>query len=390
VFFRCHALTDEGLTIVRRHLSLLQELHLDECPNVSSAVLSNVWRDCTRLHSLSVRGCPGATDAFLQCLATTKRSSPACTLRWLDVRQCKNLTSSGISYLANSTVKGMAMQHLAVDDCLGVDNMAFFGFESSPGLRSLTSLSLSGLGIDETAVSWIVRGCGTSLQRLNVARCKALSDFALLLMAPLVSSPVFVKLDLRDCALITDAGVSNLFSLEDEKYQGDAQDDDEEPRTRLTSLNLKNCVNVGDEAMAVVGKYGGSITKLNLKGLRKISDDGVLELAKGCPRLTNVSLSGRNMTAQTFKLLGKMCRSLRVLDVSERKDLESPACFMRLVSTTASGLHPPHPLRRIDLSATNVCAAGVSVLAASCRQLECINLSKVSLKGSILRQALTN
>lgn len=198
---RCHAITDEGLNTIRRHLSLLQEFRLDECHHFSSAVLSKVWKDCKRLHTLSVRGCPGVTDAFLQCIANTQRSSAACTLRWLDVRQCKNLTSSGISYLASSSVKGMAMQHLAVDDCLSVDNMAFFAFETSPGLRSLTLLSLSGLGIDETAVSWIVKGCGSTLQRLNVARCKALSDFALLLMAPLISSPVFVKLNMQDCPL---------------------------------------------------------------------------------------------------------------------------------------------------------------------------------------------
>ncbi|KAG6596036.1 F-box protein containing LRR [Phytophthora cinnamomi] len=390
---RCHAITDEGLNTIRRHLSLLQELYLNECHHFSSAVLSKVWKDCKRLHTLSVRGCPGVTDAFLQCIATTQRSSPACTLRWLDVRQCKNLTSSGISYLASSSVKDMAMHHLAVDDCLSVDNMAFFAFETSSGLRSLTSLSLSGLGIDETAVSWIVKGCGATLQRLNVARCKTLSDFALLLMAPLISSPVFIKLNMQDCRLITDIGIKNLFSIEEEKYQNatlDEDDDDDTPRTRLTSLNLKNCLNIGDDAMILVGKHGGNLVKLDLKGLRKVSDSGVLEIAKGCALLTNISLSGRNITAQTFKLLGKMCRSLRVLDISERHDLETPGCFMNLVSTTARGIRPPYPLRRIDLSGTNVCDTGVSVLAAACHQLECINLSKCAQITDFAAEALAS
>ncbi|KAG7375837.1 hypothetical protein PHYPSEUDO_015136 [Phytophthora pseudosyringae] len=390
---RCHALTDEGLNIIRRHLSLLQELHLNECHHFSSAVLSKVWKDCKRLHSVSVRGCPGVTDAFLQCLANTKRSSAACTLRSLDVRQCKNLTSSGISYLANASVKDMAVHHLALDDCLSVDNMAFFGFGTSPSLRSLTSLSLSGLGIDEAAISWIVEGCGASLQRLDVARSKVLSDFALLLMAPLVSSPAFVKLDMQECPLITDTGIRNLFSLEEDKYRDatlDGNDDDDAPRTRLRSLNLKNCLNVGDDAMVLVGKYGGNLAKLNLKGLRKVSDKGVMEIAKGCPSVTNISLSGRNITAQTFKLLGKMCRNLRALDISERQDLETPACFISLVSTAARGLHPPHPLRKIDLSATNVCDTGVSVLAAACRQLECINLSKCAQITDFATEALAS
>ncbi|KAF4139305.1 IQ calmodulin-binding motif-containing protein [Phytophthora infestans] len=361
----CHALTDAGLNTIRRQLSSLQTLHLDECYHFSSAVLCNVWKDCKRLHSLSVRGCPGVTDAFLQCLATTKRSSEA-TLRSLDVCQCKNLTSSGISYLANSSMKDMKINYLAVDKCLGVDNVAFFGFETSPGLRSLTSLSLSGLGVDETAVSWIVKGCGASLQCLNVARCKVLSDFALLLMAPLISSPRFIKLNLQECPLITNTGIKNLFSLEEEKNQ----DDDEILPTSLAFLNLKNCLNIGDDAMVLIGKYGGNLIKLNLKGLRKVSDRGIMELAKGCPLLKKMSLSGRNITVQTFKLLGKLCRKLQVLDISRRRDLESPACFLHLVSRV-------HPLLRIDLSATNVCDAGVTLLASACRQLENINLSKL-------------
>ncbi|KAK1930832.1 Dynein regulatory complex subunit 6 [Phytophthora citrophthora] len=383
---RCHALTDEGLNTIRRHLSLLQEIYLDECHHFSSAVLNNVWKDCKRLHSLSVRGCPGVTDAFLQCLANTNRPSASCTLRSLDVRQCKNLTSSGISYLANSTVKGMKMQYLAVDDCLSVDNMAFFGFENSPGLHSLTSLSLSGIKIDETAISWIIKGCG-ALQNLNVARCTELSDFALLLMAPLISSPVFARLDMQGCPLISDTGIKNLFSLEEEKIR---DDEDDTPQTNLTTLNLKNCLNIGDSAMVAIGKYGGNLVKLNLKGLRKVSDQGIMEIAKGCPLLTNISLSGRNITAQTFKLLGKMCRKLQILDISERQDLETPVCFVHLVSSTASGFHLPHPLRRVDLSASNICDTGVSIIATACRQLESINLSKCTQITDFAAEALAS
>ncbi|KAL3660391.1 hypothetical protein V7S43_014544 [Phytophthora oleae] len=278
----------------------------------------------------------------------------------------------------------MEMHYLALDDCLSVDNMAFFGFENSSGLHSLTLLSLSGIRIDETAISWIVKGCG-ALQSLNVARCTELSNFALLLMAPLISSPVFAKLDMQGCPLISDTGIKNLFSLEEEKLK---DEDDDTPQTGLTTLNLKNCLNVGDGAMTVIGKYGGNLVKLNLKGLRKVSDQGVMEIAKGCPSLTNISLSGRNITSQTFKLLGKMCRKLQILDISERQDLETPVCFMHLLSTTASGFHLPHPLRRIDLSASNVCDTGVSVIAAACRQLESINLSKCAQITDFAAEAL--
>ncbi|KAG2521102.1 hypothetical protein JM16_006444 [Phytophthora kernoviae] len=280
---RCHALTDDGLTSIRRHLGLLQELRLDDCHHFSSSVLCKVWKDCTRLHSLSVRGCP-------------------------DVRQCKNLTSSGILYLASSSIKDMSVQYLAVDDCLSVDNMAFFGFETSTGLRSLASLSLCGLGIDETAISWIVKGCGGSLQHLNVARCKTLSDFALLLMAPLISSPVFVKLSMEDCPLITDTGVSVLAAA----------------CPQLESINLSKCPQITDfatEALAsccfqlrvlVLANTRGitditltalaftkiSLEVLDLSGNTRVTDEGILALCTGCQQIQELRLKGCDRLSQ--------------------------------------------------------------------------------------------
>ncbi|RLN62451.1 hypothetical protein BBJ28_00005405 [Nothophytophthora sp. Chile5] len=287
--------------------------------------------------------------------------------------------------------------------------MAFFGFETSLGLRSLTSLNLSGLSIDETAISWIVKGCGGALQCLNLSRCKTLSDFALVLLAPLLSSPVFGKLNMQDCSLITDAGIKNLFSLEEEKRQDVNwvdDDGDEASGSHLVSLKLKNCAKIGDDAMVLVGKYGGSLTKLSLKGLRKVSDRGMMEIAKGCPSLSNLSLSGRHITAQTFKLLGKMCRKLHTLDISERQDLETPECFMHLctkitdIATEALAVNcfqlqvlllsntrgitditlmafarTKTPLRVIDLAGnTSVTDAGVLALCTSCQLIQGLRL----------------
>ncbi|GMF47894.1 unnamed protein product [Phytophthora fragariaefolia] len=344
----CHAVTDEGLNTIRRHLSLLQELRLDECHHFSSVVLSKVWKDCKQLHTLSVRGCPGVTDAFLQCVANTHRSSAAYTLRSLDVRQCKNLTSSGISYLASSSIKYMAMHNLAVDDCLSVDNRAFFAFETSLGLRSLRSLSLSGLGIDETAISWIIKGCGASLQRLDVARSKSLSDFALLLMAPLILSPLFVKLNMRECPLITDMGIKNLFSLEVEMLMNTNFDDDDDdtPRIRLASLNLSNCPNIGDESMALVGKHCGNLVKLNLKGLRKVSDSG-------CGQITDFGIEA--LASRNFQLKVLLLANTR--GISDRT--LTALAFTKI------------PLEIIDLSGnTRITDEGLLALCTNCQQIQ--------------------
>lgn len=278
-------------------------------------------------------------------------------------------------------MKDLAVVSLSVGDCLDVDNMAFFGFETSLGLRSLRILNLSGLHIDETAVSWIIKGCHASLERLNLARCKTITDFALLLLAPLVKPTAgkLTHLNLKECSLLTDAGIQNLFSLaEDERVKceinGDV--DDEANGTKLLALNLKNCPQIGDEAMQIIGRHCPQLVKLNLKGLRKLSDQGVMDIGKGCPNITSLKLSGRYVSTQSFQLLGKIFRSLEALDASERMDLDSPLCIMHL---TTSRSNMRMSLKRINLSATNVCDVGVSMIAVNCRQLQWLNLSKVSL-----------
>lgn len=285
----------------------------------------------------------------------------------------------------------------SIGDCLDVGNMAFFGFESSAGFRNVKVLNLCGLHVDETAISWIVKGC-QALERLDLSRCKSLTDFALLILAPMISSDVLGDLSLKECPLLTDMGIRNLFTAQEEKSSErgasvERGDDDERGGTALTVLNLKGCAQLGDESMHIVGRYCPKLVKLNLKGLRKISDDGVMQIGKGCPLVASIKLSGRHISTQSFQLLGKLFRKLDAVDISGRSDLETPLSIMHL---TASRSTMQHSLKQINLSATNVCDVGVSMIAVNCRQLEWINLSKASTKctvvgvgGDVLMRQLT-
>lgn len=395
---RCASLTDDSLTALRRHLSRrLQELRIDECRRFTSDVMCQLWKDCNQLHSLSASGCPGVTDRFLQCIASSPRASPECRVNALNIRQCKNVTSSGIAYLAAANAQHVALEHLRCGDCMGIESMAFFGFEDSGALRcSLTTLDLRGLdaGIDETAISWIAKGCAAApnFARLNLSRCGQVTDFTLLLLAPVVASPSFQKLDLQECVRITDRGIQDLFSaaLVTSSSGGTVNSDDDEdasPPVQLRSLNLRNCVKVGDAAMDAIGAHCPRLVKLNPKGLRKVSDRGVMSIAKGCPNIAKLVLSGRYITTQTFTVLGKMCRKLETLDVSECGDLDTPSCFMYMTSTPTCGrsaFRTPYTnlLRCIDMSTTNCCDVGVSMIAVACRKLEWISLSKVRRVGA--------
>lgn len=368
----CHRLTDDGLSTLRRHCTALQALSCNDCRHFSSLALCQVWKECTHLHTLAACRCPGVTDRFLHCLATTARTS-AGTLQSLDIRHCQNITSTGIASLASSLVIPSTTFHLAIDDCLRVQNVAFFEFATSSSLCALQSLSLQGLAIDETAIYWIVQGC-RGLQRLDVKRCTLLSDVALQAMAPLIASPVFLDLTLSKCPLVTDRGIQKLFSLAEKNIMAS---DDDGPHISLTTLNLKHCGNIGDDAMVCVGQYAQNLEKLHLQGLKRVSDKGLVAIAKGCPSLRTLSLSGRHITLQTFRILGALCRKLHDVRLSDRHDLESPACWRHLFATAS---RPFHPLQRIDLSATDICDAGVHVLARACQhQLTSLTLSKVPL-----------
>lgn len=380
---RCSQLTDESLTIIRRQLSMLQELHVDECRHFTSTVLVQLWTDCTRLHTLTARGCPGVTDAVLQCIAKARRYSAAFSLQLLDVRQCKHVTSSGVSALAMTANKDMrGVQSLLLGDCLDVDNMAFFGFETSRSLGGLRYLNLCGLRIDETAVSWIAKGC-RQLARVNLSRCSTLSDFALLQLAAIVRLPGFTYLNLRECGAITDAGIENLFAEADDQEDGEEDDDEMHGgvlrvgATQLQVLNLKHCVQLSDASLQIIGRRCPQLLKLHLKAVRKISDQGVLSIAKACPSLLSISLSGRHITLQSCKLLGKLCRNLQRIDLSDRLDLQSPGCIASLTNAMRiTSAVPSSFLRKVDLSGTNVCDEGVALLAANARELEWLNLSK--------------
>lgn len=394
---RCAAVTDESVTAARRFLSRkLEELRIDECRRITGDIMIQLWRDCDRLHVLSAAGCPGMTDRFLQTLASTPRAAPEYRVKSVDIRRCRNVTSSGIAHLAAASAQHVALEYLRIGDCKGIDPMAFFGFEDSTALvHSLTTLDLRGLpsGINETAISWIAKGCGAAphFARLILARCSQISDFALLLLAPVITSPNFWKLDLQECTRITDRGIHDLFSTARARAACDStadspdSEDNEEgfaQSIELRSLNLRNCTAIGDSALDCIGSHCPHLLKLNLKGLRKVSDCGVMSIAKGCPRLEKLTISGRYITTQTFKVLGKMCRKLETLDVSERGDLDTPECFLYFTSTPTCGrsaFHTPETsfLRRIDLSTTNCCDVGVSLIAVACRKLEWINLSKV-------------
>ncbi|DAZ97117.1 TPA: hypothetical protein N0F65_010440 [Lagenidium giganteum] len=354
---RCHALTDESLTTIRRHCSLLNELHVSDCRHLTTDVLCQTWKDCTRLHTLTARGCPGVTDKLLQCIATTKRTSPEFTLRALDVSHCKFVTSSGISYIATATLKDMHVVSLSLSHCLDVDNMAFFGFEASAGLASLVTLDLRALHINETAISWIVKGCMT-LRSLSLAHCLQINDFCLLLLQPLVARGL-QHLNLKACDQVSDKGIQHLLAVaQEQQHERNHGDLDDDPFSfELITLNLKDCCLVGDDALHAIGQTCGQLRKLNLKGLRRVSDSGITSIGKGCEVLEQIKLSGRFITEHTYRVLGKMCRRLRAVDTAERLDLDF-ACIRQLTATCPL-------LQKLNLHSSALCDVGVAIIACA-------------------------
>lgn len=84
----------------------------------------------------------------------------------------------------------------------------------------------------------------------------------------------------------------------------------------LTSLDLSQCDNVTDEAMAMLSLETPGLRALNVLGCRDITNDGVRRLARGCVCLTSLCLGWCDLSDNALLVLSKQCTLLEQLDVS--------------------------------------------------------------------------
>jgi len=99
------------------------------------------------------------------------------------------------------------------------------------------------------------------------------------------------RLNMRDCLLITDEGISSVLSH----------------CPNLEELNLQGVTDLTDQAFIAPHL---KLQNLDLSDAQKITDQGVERLTALCPNLSTLSLNGKKLTDQGLQAIGRSCRHL--------------------------------------------------------------------------------
>lgn len=200
-------------------LPALRKLELNWCTGLMPASLAPL-ADLTGLTHLDISGCPEAvTDGSMRHLAGMRNS-----LEWLSVQSCPLLSSSGLawlrtccrlSYLDLSGTRVVNLVHLSGCTSLlrlrlaGCEHLADGALHSLAGLLALTDLDLRGSRhlMTATLLEDLARLPG--LRKLDMEGSEDLTDAELDSLTHLTG---LTHLNISDCALLTQTGISQLTS----------------------------------------------------------------------------------------------------------------------------------------------------------------------------------
>uniref|UniRef100_A0A094ZGI4 F-box/LRR-repeat protein 2 n=1 Tax=Schistosoma haematobium TaxID=6185 RepID=A0A094ZGI4_SCHHA len=273
---------DRGLTAIARGCKNLQRFRAIGCQEITSRGVEQLARHCHGLLLLNLNYCgQGVTDEAMVHL------SIGCPdLRVLAVSHC-SITDQGLRAIAGTLSPAAAAAIVGQATSTSQQNgipLILPVVTSNGSVNNQDASSPNGnvnnhgdrdnnrrqKTDDSNKITLIPVGC-VSLTTLEVARCSAITDIGLSAIARLE------KLDLEDCALVTDSTLAQLAVH----------------CPRLNTLVLSHCDQVTDEGIARLAE-----------GL--CGPDQLQTLAMdNCPLLTDAALEH----------LGSNCRKLRQLDL---------------------------------------------------------------------------
>lgn len=87
--------------------------------------------------------------------------------------------------------------------------------------------------------------------------------------------------------------------------------------TKLTHLNLADCIRITDVGLVILAARCPKLTHLNLAGCSHVTGAGLASMADGCPKLTHLNLAGCiRITGADLAILADGCHELTHLDLS--------------------------------------------------------------------------
>ena len=288
--------------------------------SIKDAVVEAVLKGCPRLEMLNVQGCKKVKGTFLSLLSKTKYGMQlkeidlsGCELNKSGfkslVKYCGNLTSIRLNPLTASFGISAAdliqvihraprLQQLDLRcDLFELDSILLELARHTPSLMRLT---MTGFGITDFGVQHMMAAC-TQLRHLSlqcgegisdaslqhIASCTSLTSLRLhfltranrnlvseqALRSLLVASAELEELWLQNCLLLS------LHSFPEDGVF-----------SRLTRLNLSECVQMDDVAIDRVAQLCPSLRQLDLSSLNSLSSLSLLHLSVWCLVLEELTL----------------------------------------------------------------------------------------------------
>jgi EIN3-binding F-box protein len=253
---KCGHVSDAGLTAFTESAKVFENLQLEECNRVTLVGILSFLRNCSqKFRALSLAKCMGIKD-----ICSAPAQLPLCrSLRFLTIKDCPGFTDASLA------VVGMICPQLEQVDLSGLGEVTDSGL--LPLIQSseagLIKVDLSGCkNITDATVSSLVKAHGKSLKKVSLEGCSKITDVSLFTISE--SCTELAELDLSNC-MVSDYGVAILASAR---------------HLKLRVLSLSGCSNVTQKSMPYLSNLGQSLEGLNLQFCNMIGNHNVASLEK--------------------------------------------------------------------------------------------------------------
>jgi ubiquitin-protein ligase len=308
----CSDLTDQCINVLAPRAPHLKRVFLVECTSLTDTAMFSLAQSCQKLEVVNIKQCVKLSSRSL-----TYFGSFFTGLQELHAQGCEKLFSdlSQLQYFLQNTgasLRKLSFDSTSVDDeaasivathCKQLASISLsFTRISSRAVAALvrTNLSLevvdlSDSRIDDLAVISLATSTFSSLRSLRLAGCHALTDAAAEALRLCSNLEV---LDLSQCSLITDEGISFIIS----------------GAPKLKHLKVNECRKLTDASIELIGRTLHSLQTFNAERCMLLARIGPLGL--GCPELREINVrNSENIGDEGIESLGKL-KLLRLLDVA--------------------------------------------------------------------------
>ncbi|OQR95840.1 hypothetical protein THRCLA_07525 [Thraustotheca clavata] len=246
-------------------------------------------------------------------------------------------------------------------------------------LPALKTLRLSHCTDVSDASLWAVAKHCPNLTGIYMRRCERITDLGLRVLS---HNCRLITVDLSECTQIGDLALATLAAgcwmietfllarcpnVTDAGIAKIAQ-----CCKGLTYIDVSECQHVGefgDKALSELGRQCKNLKHLDLFGCRHVRDMGIQAIAKGCPQLTTLKLTGcRDVSSLSIKELALLCHELTHLSLAGCVKTKNDDLILLSQSC--------RKLVWLDISGSPTLSnKGIAALAKNCQALEHLNLS---------------